>query len=477
MTTQDDGRDDGQDSDLTIAGGLPAPRLGQFSWALFDWANQPYFTLVTTFIFAPYFTSYVVGDAIRGQELWGYGQAVAGLCIALLSPVLGSMADASGPRKPWILVFQALSVVGCAGLWLALPGAADRDLIVILGLVVLASLGAEFATVFNNAMLPGLASRARLGRLSGYAWALGYLGGLLSLGFVLGGFSLPEVPLFGLDKASHEHDRMVGPLSAVWMVVFILPLFLFTPDAPPSGLGRAQAVRQGLRQLAGTLGNLRHYRNIMLFLIARMIYFDGLSAVFAFGGIYAAGIFGWTTTNLGVFGIILVLFAAIGAVVGGWLDDRIGSKNTILLAVTGLFAATLGIVSITVDGRGSAARTDTILFFIHYNVPAPGTGMFNTLAERVFLLFGIMIGIFGGPAQAASRTMLSRLAPPAMIGEFYGLYALSGKATAFIAPLVVGLVTGMAQSQRAGIAVILVFLVLGLLLMLPVRETRAQAAG
>ena len=460
-----------------MTGMPPARRLGQFSWALFDWANQPYFTLVTTFIFAPYFTSYVVGNAIRGQELWGYGQAVAGLCIALLSPVMGAMADASGRRKPWILVFQALGALSCAGLWLALPGAADRDVVMILGLVVLASLGAEFATLFNNAMLPSLTSVARLGRLSGYAWGLGYLGGLVSLGFVLGGFSLPEVPLFSLDKASHEHDRMVGPLSAVWMVIFILPLFLFTPDIPPSGLGRAQSVRQGLRQLAGTLRHLRHYRNIMQFLIARMIYFDGLSAIFAFGGIYAAGSFGWTTTNLGIFGIIITIFAAVGAVVGGWLDDHIGSKKTIILAVAGLIIATLGIVSITVDGLGTAARTDTIFFFVHYAVAAPGEGMFTTLAEQVFLIFGIMIGIFGGPAQAASRTMVSRLAPPAMIGEFYGLYALSGKATAFIAPLVVGLVTGMAQSQRAGVAAILVFLVVGLLLLLPVREERLEAAA
>ncbi|MDP6830937.1 MAG: MFS transporter [Alphaproteobacteria bacterium] len=474
MTAADESGNDIQDDGLTVTGVMPAPRLGQFSWALFDWANQPYFTLVTTFIFAPYFTSHVVGNAIRGQELWGYGQAVAGLCIALLSPVMGAMADASGPRKPWILAFQALCVVACAGLWLAVPGAGERDLILILGLVVLASLGAEFATVFNNAMLPGLVSQARLGRLSGYAWALGYLGGLVSLGFVLGGFSLPEVPLFGLDKASHEHDRMVGPLSASWMIIFIMPLMLFTPDAPASGMGAARAARQGLRQLAGTLGSLRHYRNVMLFLIARMIYFDGLSAVFAFGGIYAAGIFGWTTTNLGVFGIILIIFAAIGAFVGGRLDDRIGSKRTILLAVAGLIVATLGIVSITVDGLGSDGRRDTVLFFIQYAVAPPGEGMFTTLAEQIFLVFGIMIGIFGGPAQAASRTMVSRLVPVDKIGEFYGLYALSGKATAFIAPLAVGLITGMTQSQRAGIAAILVFLTLGLLLMLPVREERAN---
>ena len=323
-------------------------------------------------------------------------------------------------------------------------------------------------------MLPSLAAKANLGRLSGRAWALGYLGGLISLGFILGGFSLPEVPLFGLDKAAHEHDRMVGPFSAIWMIIFILPLLLFTPDAPPSGMGKAQAARHGLGQLMATLREVRHYRNVMLFLVARMIYFDGLSAVFAFGGIYAAGSFGWTTTNLGIFGIILTIFAAVGAVVGGWLDDRIGSKKTIIMAVMGLIVATTGIVSITVEGLGGADRRDTILFFIHYAQAAPEEGMFTTLAEQMFLVFGIMIGIFGGPAQAASRTMLSRLAPVEKIGEFYGLYALCGKATAFIAPFAVALVTGLAGSQRTGIAVILVFLIVGLLLMLPVREERAE---
>ena len=198
--------------------------------------------------------------------------------------------------------------------------------------------------------------------------------------------------------------------------------------------------------------------------------------MFAFGGIYAAGSFGWSTTNLGIFGIILTIFAALGAVFGGRLDDRIGSKKTILLAVVGLIVATLGIVSIAVEGLGGPDRMDTILFFIHYPQAAPGEGMFTTLAEQMFLLFGIMIGIFGGPAQAASRTMLSRLAPVEKISEFYGLYALCGKATAFLAPFAVAWITGAAQSQRAGVSVILVFLTIGLLLLLPVREERARTA-
>jgi len=470
------GSEQAADEDLTVAGTPRVSRLGQFSWALFDWANQPYFTLITTFIFAPYFTSFVVGDPTRGQELWGYGQALAGLIIAIGSPIMGAMADASGPRKPWIFVFQLLCIAACAGLWIAAPGAATGDLVLILGLVVIAGIGAEFSIVFTNAMLPGLTSETHLGRLSGYAWALGYLGGLVSLAFVLTAFSLAEVPLFGLDKSMHEHDRIVGPLTALWILVFVLPLFLFTPDAPRSGLGYAAASRRGLSQLWETLKSLRNYRNVLLFLIGRMFYFDGLTAIFAFGGIYAAGIFGWTTTDLGIFGIILTIFAAVGAALGGRLDDRIGSKRTILLAVAGLIVATLGVVSISVEGTGTPERVDTILFFYTY-APAVGadSGMFSTPAEAVFLLFGILIGICGGPAQAASRTMVSRLVEPSMVGEFYGLYALSGKATAFLAPFAVAVVTGLYDSQRAGVSVILVFLAVGLLLMLPVREERSQA--
>lgn len=466
-----------QSEERTVAGTAPAGRLGQFSWMLFDWANQRYFTLITTFIFAPYFTATVVGDSVRGQELWGYALALAGLIIAVGSPLMGAVADASGPRKPWIAVFQAVSIAACAALWIAVPDASPGVLLAVLALIVVASVGAEFSIVFNNAMLPSLTSEARLGRLSGRAWALGYLGGLVSLACVLTAFSLAETPLFGLDKAAHEHDRVVGPLTAAWIAVFILPLFLFTPDAPPSGLGHRAATRAGLARLWATVKSLSHFRNVLLFLVARMLYFDGLSAVFAFGGIYAAGIFGWTTTDLGLFGIILTVFAAVGAFLGGSLDDRIGSKPTIMISVVGLMLATLGVLSISVDGLGTPARVDTILFVIPIAEPESGGGLFATTAERVFLLFGIMLGVCGGPAQAASRTMVSRLVPPDMVTEFYGLYALSGKATAFLAPFCIAVVTGAFNSQRAGISVILVFLVLGFLLMLPVREQRTHAVG
>ena len=449
---------------VTVMG--EASKRGKFGWAMFDWANQPFFTLVTTFIFAPYFVSFVVGDTVRGQAMWGYTQAVAGVVIAVVAPFLGSIADAGGRRKPWIGVFTALGVAGACALWYATPGADPSGLAFTMAMIVVATIGVEFAIVFNNAMLPSLVGEARIGLLSGFGWGLGYVGGLVALVIVLLGFSLPEAPLWGIDKAAHEHDRLVGPLSGLWFAAFVIPLFVWTPDTASRGLGPREAVRQGVGTLRDTLRALPRYRNIALYLVARMLYYDGQSAIFAFGGIYAAGLFGWTTTALGLFGIILVVFAAVGAFVGGWLDDRLGSKRFIALSVVGLIAGALGVVSMS----------DGVAFFVFdVAMPAAGSGLFASDAERIFLAVTAVLALSGGPAQAASRTLLARLAPDSMMGEFFGLYALSGKATAFMAPLAVALVTDVFASQRAGIAVILVFLVVGLALLLFVSEERAEA--
>ena len=428
------------------------PTRATWGWALFDWSTQPFFTLITTFLFAPYFADTVVGDAVHGQSLWGLGQGAAGLAVAVLSPILGAIADSMGRRKPWIAGFAIVAFVCMVLLWASRPGAAH---VVPLTLIVVAlgTVAVEFATVFNNAMMPSLVPNARLGRLSGFGWGLGYFGGLVSLGLILGLFVLPVTPAFGLSKAAHEPERLVGPFSAVWLAVFILPLFLWTPDAP-ARVGVGAAVRTGLRTLATTLGHLRRYRMILKFLIARMLYNDGLTAVFSFGGIYAAGMFHWNQTALGLFGIIIVIFAMIGAFIGGWLDDRLGSRATVLLAVAGLIASLAGILAIT---------------------PAPvpaGSGLFATAPEKIMIACAALLGFFAGPAQAASRTLLARLAPPELMTEFFGLYALSGKATAFAAPLAVSLATSVFVSQRAGLAAIIVFLAAGGILL---SRLRAEA--
>ena len=457
----------------TAPGRLPqgmASRRAQLSWGLFDWANQPVFTVITTFIFAPYFTGVMAADATEGQAIWGYVQAFAGLVVALASPVLGAMADRSGPRKPYILVFQELTILGLVALWWAVPGSPGALWLTIVALIVL-TIGAELSIVFNNALLPTLVPPERLGRLSGLGWGLGYVGGLIALFAVLivsrpemAGIAVPEgEALFGLSQASHAVERLTGPASALWLVLFVLPMFLFTPDVPRAGRGGLRAAAEGLGQLRRTVEKLRGYRNEALFLAAFFIYNNGVSAVIAFGGVYFAATFGWGTTQLGIFGIIVTIFAAIGCFAGGWLDDRIGSKGTVTIALFGMAAATVGILSLTATA---------VLFFIDTPPVTAGGPLFGSLQEQVGLLFAILIGICLGPAQSASRSMIGRLAPPQMFGEFYGLFALSGRASAILAPLLIGLVTQISDSRRLGIAVVLVFLFVGIGLLMGVRERR-----
>lgn len=461
---------------MTLIAAVPANAIGQiiypkrpavFGWMLFDWAAQPYFSLITTFVFAPYFATRVASDPATGQSLWGFATAAAGLVIALASPLLGAIADASGRRKPWIAAFGALFVIGASLLWIGKPG----DPSIILPLLIaygIATIGVEFATVFNNAMMPTLVPPNQIGRLSGSGWALGYVGGILSLVVVLGFLAANPVsgktvfgltPLFGLDPATGQGDRITGPLAAVWFVVFVLPMFLLTPDFPakrPIGT----ALRQGLSELKTTLADLPRRRSLFAFLIANMVYTDGLISLFAFGGIYAAGTFGWSTIQLGIFGILLAFAGTFGAWIGGKLDDRFGPKHVIVGSLVLLLAASLAILTLSRDE----------IFFIKVTPAVPGGPLFGAPSERVYLLLGALIGMAGGPLQAASRSLLIRMAPKDRIAQFFGLFALTGKVTSFIGPLLIAAVTAITASQKAGMVVLVMFFVGGLALLARVRE-------
>lgn len=448
-----------------FGGDLLPPRRGAvMSWLFFDWAAQPFFTLVTTFVFAPYFASTLAATPAEGQALWGYATAAAGLSIALLAPVLGAIADRTGARKPWIAAFSLPLLVGSAALWFAAPGEPWAIAIALAGFAI-ATLGAEFATVFTNAMMPDLVPRSQLGRLSGNGWALGYAGGLLSLVIALGLMaSNPQTgltmlglePIFGLDPATHAGDRASGPFSAIWYLVFVLPLFLLVPDVPRRPVALGTAVRQGLADLAATLREARSDRRMLLFLAANMIYKDGLVALFAFGGIYAAGVLGWSSIEIGTFGILLTITGTIGAVIGGRLDDRLGPKPVISGALFVLILCGLGLVSVD---------RDTVFFVVEASPAQPGAGLFSSLPEQIFLVLGGILGAAAGPLQAASRTLLVHVSPPGAMTRCFGLFALSGKVTSFLAPLLVGLVTAATASQAAGMAVILVFFAAGLALL------------
>jgi UMF1 family MFS transporter len=451
-------------------------RRALVGWALFDCAVHPFFVLVSTFVFAPYFAAVLAPDPVAGQALWGYATAGAGLVLALLSPVLGSVADATGAKKPYLAACSLVLALACVTLWWAAPGWSGAVPLALAAFAI-GTVAAEVAAVFNNAIMVRLVAPAAMGRLSGIGWATGYAGGLVSLLLVLG-FLAPDpgtgrtylglVPLFGLDPAHHEAARVTGPLSALWLVLFLWPLFLFTPDAPRSGVRLGPAVRSSLDRLAATARAAWRHPVIGRFLIANMVYQDGLVALFVFGGIYGAGLFGWGTAALGLFGIVLTIAGVVGAVCGGVLDDRFGSRRVILGALAGLILVCVGLLSL---GR------DHVLFVVPV-APAPsGAPPFGSLPEQVFLGLGIVIGLVAGPLQASSRTYLARLAPPAETGRYFGLLALSGKVTSFLAPLTVAFATESSGTQAAGPAVLIAFYGIGALLLVGTRQIAFSAGS
>lgn len=448
----------------------PAPMRALVSWVLFDWAAQPFYTLILTFLFAPYFATTVIGDEARGQQLWGYAAAVAGVLIAIGSPLLGAVADGRGRRKPWIALFSLVLAASVSALWWATPGASGGTVALVLFAFVLATAAAEFTQVFTNAIMPSLVPQSQLGRLSGTGWAVGYSGGLVSL-LIVAGLLVPLAatgktllglePLLKLDAATRETDRFVGPFAAVWYLLFMIPFFLFVPDVRPVERPSEASRRSPFAEIADTLRSLPSHRDMLYFLLARMLYTDGLSAIFAFGGIYGAATFGWGPLELGLFGILLTLTGAFGAVIGGMLDDRVGSKTVILWALALLIVGATGILSID--------KTH-VLFTVDVAAKAPGSRPFSSAGEMMFLAFAVLVGVVSAPVQAASRALLARLAPPEKITQYFGLFAFSGKVTAFMAPFLVATVTAATGSQRWGMAAILLFLVAGILLMLPVRS-------
>jgi MFS transporter, UMF1 family len=315
-------------------------------------------------------------------------------------------------------------------------------------------------------MMPTLVPPDKIGRLSGTGWATGYIGGIVSLIIVLGFLAAnPEsgrtlfglAPLFGLDPVTHQGDRITGPLTAIWFIIFVTPMFLFTPDYPAKRPVR-QALRTGLLELKQTLGELPKQKTLATFLLANMIYTDGLVSLFAFGGIYAAGTFGWHTLQIGTFGIILAIAGTFGAWLGGKLDDRFGPKRVIAGSMSVLLFAVVAILFVDKDS----------IFLIKVAPPQPGGALFAGASEKAYLLLGCLIGAAGGPLQAASRSLLIRLVPRDRIAQYFGLFALTGKVTSFIGPLMIAAVTEATASQKSGMSVLILFFTFGMVLLMRV---------
>ena len=464
-----------------------APLRARASWMLFDWAAQPYYTLVQTFLFAPYFANAVVENsacgsliaegsekAACGQSLWGYAAAVAGLLIAVVSPFLGALADGRGRRKPWMAGLAMIFLAGLSTLWLATPGAPNSTIALVLCGFIIATLAAELMGVFSNAIMTGLVPKDELGRLSGTGWAVGYFGGLASLALVAG-FLVPLPgeaktllgldPLLQLNAAEHQGDRITGPFAALWFALFIIPFFLFVPDKRAAVAPSASHKSAGA-ELWSTIKSLPSMPSLLIFLVARMLYTDGLTAIFTFGGIYGASVFGWGPLELGIFGIVLTLVGAFGALIGGRLDDKLGPKAVIIGALLILLVGAIGILSVD--------KTH-ILFTTDVAEKVVGSKPFSSIGEQTFLAFAIIVGLVAAPVQAASRSLLARLAPAEKMTQFFGLFAFSGKVTAFLAPFLVAFVTQYSGSQRIGMSAVLAFLIIGALMMLFVRTDRRGA--
>jgi MFS transporter, UMF1 family len=411
-----------------------------WSWSLYDFANSSFTTLIVTFVYATYFTQAIADDPVHGTALWSRGVTITALVVAFSSPVLGAIADRGGYRKLFVVISTLVCVIATAALYTVLPG----QVIAALVLVVIANIAYELGTVFYNAFLPDLAPEGRIGTVSGLAWGLGYIGGLLALAVALLTLVQPETPWFGFSTQDGENIRATNLVVAVWFLVFSVPLLLWVPEDRSRTSVSGRVIVEAFAQLKHTLVEVRKYRHTVRFLIARLVYNDGLVTVFAFGGIYAAGTFGFDFEEVLLFGIVINVAAGLGAAAMGILDDKIGGKRTVVISLFGLIAATLLAI----------LATSPVWFWIA----------------------GVLIGLFVGPNQAASRSLMGRFVPHELENEFFGFFAFSGKLTAFIGPFLLGVLTDISGSQRIGVSIVVVLFVLGLVLLLPLDERAGSQA-
>ncbi|MGK7866934.1 MFS transporter [Falsiroseomonas sp. E2-1-a20] len=407
-----------------------------WAWALYDWANSSFPTVVSTFVIAAYFVQGIAADPVSGQAQWGWMQSAAGLAVALLSPVLGAVADAGGRRRLMLGVATLLTAIATGMIWFALP-APDYALYTLV-CVGLATIAFEIGTVFYNSMLPGVAPPGRLGRVSGFGWGLGYAGGLACLALSLVVLIQPDPAWFGLDRAASEHVRAVALLVAAWLLVFSWPVLVALPDPAGPRPSWAQAAARGLEEIAGLIRTLPKNSALARFLVARLFYTDGLNTLFAFGAIYAAGVFGMGLDRILLFGIAMNVTAGLGAAGFALIEDRVGSRRMVLGALLAMVVL--------------------------------GAGLLLATSELWFWIMALSLGLFFGPAQAASRSFMARLAPPDEVSAHFGLFALSGRITGFLGPAALAAVTTATGSQRLGMATVLVFLAIGAAILATVRE-------
>jgi UMF1 family MFS transporter len=436
-----------------------------WGWMAFDWASQPFYTVGLTFVFGPYFAvvaaEYFMSSGVesgaakaQAQSLWSSGQTVSGLIIAFTAPFLGAFADNSGRKIPWIAFFSVMFVVAISMIWMLTPEGAALYLVLILFFI--AFIAAESALNFVNAILPSLGNKDEVGRISGSGAAFGYWGGVVSLAIMLLVFVEQDngrtifvglEPPFGLNPNEKEGTRFVGPFIAIWFAVFMIPFFMWVRDDPTTG-GKSTNLRAVAGDLWGTMKSVAQRKSLLNFLVGSMFYRDALNALYAFGGVYAALVLDWGITAIGVFGVVAAIAAAITTWIAGLADARFGPKPVIRVAVWLLI-----LVSITIVGTSREQ-----IFWITLPIA-------STLPDTVFYVCGAIIGGAGGAVYTASRSMMVRHTHPDRPAEAFGLFALSGKATAFLAPAGITLFTWWTGNTQLGFLPVIILFLMGLFLL------------
>lgn len=437
----------------------PTKKQRIWGWYFFDWATQPFYTLGLTFIFGPYFAEIAVqvlssqGAAepnAQAQSIWFMGQTIAGLLIAATAPFLGIWADNQGRKIPWLLFFSFVFIVATWSLWGLAPG--GTNLIWYLVIFYIGFFAAESSLNFTNAFLPALGTKEEIGKISGTGASFGYWGGVLALFLMLLIFAedkegltlLKNPPAFGLNGTEREGTRLVGPFIAVWFAIFMIPFFMWTRD-DPNAVTRRTSISSIAKELKTTTSRVFHNKSLGFFLLGSMFYRDALNALYTSGGIYAKLVLGWTVIDIGVFGVIAAIAAAIVTWLAGMADQRFGPKPVIRAAIWLLLIVCTIIIGMT--------RTSI------FGMPIPEGSL---LPDIIFYVCGAIIGGAGGALYSASRSLMVRHADPERATEAFGLFALSGKATAFVAPALITLLTTATGSNQLGFAPLIVLFVAGL---------------
>ncbi|RIJ32031.1 MFS transporter [Henriciella algicola] len=479
----------GAEPRLDLGGALD--RRG-FAWAIFEWARNPYYILVIIYLFAPYFAGIIGANLIASGAVDGLdgaaqraaanaeGQATisslvkyAGFIAAFTAPFLGAALDRGGRRKPLLVVFLGLIAVMSFSLWWVKPDGSGMPIWMGMSALVLAALGYTYSEVTHNSMLNVNGRASALPAISGLGLALGNLAGAILMLFIVLAFAMPaligwpfDAPLFGINVANGEHQRLVGPICAIWLVIFSIPFFMHSEDGGTRGANWMNAAKNGAAGLFRTMRNASDNKEILKYLAARMLYADGMQALLALGGVFIGLYLEWNVVELSAYAILASFFAFGGGIVGGWLDGLVGPKRALMIEITGMIATLAFQLSIT---------PNSILYGLVPGFEIWDGPIFNTLSDVVYLSTAVFIAVTATASISSSRSMLVHLAPSDRVGEFFGLYAIAGTVTVWLGPLLVELFTKWSGDQRVGMSAIGLLFVLGLMVLTTVHSPHHPA--